>query len=32
MGGRIAVLALLQKDDEVAKDMAMHVAANNPNI
>jgi len=31
MGGRIAVLTLLAKDDvEVAKDMAMHIAANNP--
>lgn len=31
MGGRIAVLVKLQKEDEVlAKDMAMHVAANNP--
>ena len=31
MGGRIAVLTLLEKqDDELAKDMAMHVAANNP--
>ncbi len=31
MGGRIAVLALLAKqDEEVAKDMAMHIAAQNP--
>ncbi|MCD4827420.1 MAG: translation elongation factor Ts [Acholeplasmataceae bacterium] len=31
MGGRIAVLAVLEnKDEEVAKDMAMHVAAQNP--
>jgi elongation factor Ts len=31
MGGRIAVLALLEKDDqEVAKDIAMHVAAQKP--
>lgn len=31
MGGRIAVLAVLEnKDEEVAKDMAMHIAAQNP--
>ena len=31
MGGRIAVLAVLAKqDEEVAKDMAMHIAAQNP--
>jgi elongation factor Ts len=31
MGGRIAVLAVLAKqDDEVAKDIAMHIAAQNP--
>ncbi len=31
MGGRIAVLVKIAKDDEeVAKDMAMHIAANNP--
>jgi len=31
MGGRIAVLALLEKDDqEVSKDIAMHVAAQKP--
>jgi elongation factor Ts len=31
MGGRIAVLTLLEKDDqEVAKDIAMHVAAQKP--
>jgi elongation factor Ts len=31
MGGRIAVLTLLQGgDEEVAKDIAMHVAASNP--
>jgi elongation factor Ts len=31
MGGRIAVLALLEKDDQdVAKDIAMHVAAQKP--
>ena len=31
MGGRIAVLDVLANDDaEVAKDIAMHVAANNP--
>jgi len=31
MGGRIAVLALLEKEDqEVAKDIAMHVAAQKP--
>jgi elongation factor Ts len=31
MGGRIAVLAVLEKDDaEVAKDMAMHIAAQKP--
>ena len=31
MGGRIAVLAVLSKqDEEVAKDMAMHIAAQNP--
>jgi elongation factor Ts len=31
MGGRIAVLTVLAKDDaEVSKDMAMHIAANNP--
>ncbi len=30
-GGRIAVLTVLEKDDqEVAKNIAMHVAANNP--
>jgi elongation factor Ts len=31
MGGRIAVLAVVTKEDEeVAKDMAMHIAAQNP--
>jgi elongation factor Ts len=31
MGGRIAVLAVLAKqDEEVGKDMAMHIAAQNP--
>ncbi|MBE0700300.1 MAG: elongation factor Ts, partial [Acholeplasmataceae bacterium] len=31
MGGRIAVLTVLERDDmDVSKDMAMHVAANNP--
>lgn len=31
MGGKISVLTVLAKDDvEVAKDVAMHVAANNP--
>lgn len=31
MGGRIAVLNVMEKDDaEVAKDMAMHIAAQNP--
>ncbi|GEN30457.1 elongation factor Ts [Cerasibacillus quisquiliarum] len=32
MGGRIGVLTLIEgtKDDEVAKDIAMHVAASNP--
>lgn len=31
MGGRIAVLVRLAKeDDELAKDIAMHIAANNP--
>jgi elongation factor Ts len=31
MGGRIAVLAVLEnKDEEVSKDMAMHIAAQNP--
>lgn len=31
MGGRIAVLAVLAKtDEEVAKDIAMHIAAQNP--
>ena len=31
MGGRIAVLNVMDKDDaEVAKDMAMHIAAQNP--
>ncbi len=31
MGGRIAVINVMEKDDfEVAKDMAMHIAAQNP--
>ena len=31
MGGKIAVAVLLDKgDDELAKDLAMHIAANNP--
>ncbi len=31
MGGRIAVLAVLEsKNDEIAKDIAMHIAAQNP--
>ncbi|BCR36527.1 elongation factor Ts [Mariniplasma anaerobium] len=31
MGGRIAVLAVLEnQDEEVSKDMAMHIAAQNP--
>ena len=31
MGGKIAVVVLLDKgDDELAKDLAMHIAANNP--
>jgi elongation factor Ts len=31
MGGRIAVLAVLEnKDEEISKDMAMHIAAQNP--
>ena len=31
MGGKIAVLAILSKDDpEFAKTIAMHIAANNP--
>lgn len=31
MGGRIAVLSILEnKDEEVSKDMAMHIAAQNP--